>query len=232
MRGALLGPAFDQHAVATWLSGLGVPHTVVSDDDELHDTVAASLAAGEVVGWFSGAMEFGPRALGNRSILADPRDPAMVARLNRLTKGREGFRPFAPSVLAEEAASWFETDVPMPYMLFTAQVRGFEPPANGPDGSSFADRLAGTRSPIPACTHVDGSARVQTVDRHTNPVFHGLLVAFQRRTGCPVLLNTSFNRADEPIVCTPQDAFRTFLDAGLDTLAIEGVIVRRKEVPE
>ena len=194
--------------------------------------MAAALAAGRTVGWFSGAMEFGPRALGHRSILADPRDPAAVARINAGVKERESFRPFAPAVLAEEAASWFVLDRPSPYMLVTAEVHPDRRSAAAvtevtgvTSHATMAERLGATRSEIPACTHVDGSARVQTVDADTNPDFHRLLSAFFDETGCPVLLNTSFNRAGEPIVRSPADAHRCFLAAGLDLLVLEGCII-------
>ena len=226
MAGAYLGPRYDRDEISSWLEGLGVPHQRL-EEDELLPFVADELAGGAVVGWFRGRAEFGPRALGHRSILADPRDPRVVERLNRAVKGREGFRPFAPAVLAERASEWFELSQPSPYMLFTAQVvasRRTDPeePADG----SFAARLAAVRSEIPACTHVDGSARVQTVDGRTDPTFHALLGAFEERTGCPVLLNTSFNRAGEPMVLTPADAFRCHVAAGLDLLVLEDCVVR------
>jgi carbamoyltransferase len=173
-------------------------------------------------------MEFGPRALGHRSILADPRDPAMVQRINSLVKGREGFRPFAPAVLAGDAHDWFELDRPSPYMLFTVPVRSAGPVVDqDPAAGTFAERLGSVRSDLPACTHVDGSARVQTVDPVQSPVLAGLLAEFGRRTGCPVLLNTSFNRADEPVVRTPADALRCAAAAGLDLLVLERCLVDR-----
>jgi len=179
---------------------------------DLLDDVARRLAGGDVVGWFQGRMEFGPRALGNRSILADPRDPAMRERVNALVKKREGFRPFAPAVLAHRAGEHFEVDHDMPFMLETCQVR----------------------SPVdlPAITHVDGSARVQTVDPATNPRFHRLLEAFESQTGCPVLLNTSLNLRGEPIVCTPVDALVCFIRSGLDVLVLEDVVIERAGLPD
>lgn len=208
MRGAALGPAFSSGEVVAWLRSAGVDHRVVAATEERCALVADRLADGAIVGWFEGPMEFGPRALGRRSILADPRSPTVQLDLNRRVKGREEFRPFAPAVQWERAPEWFELDRPSPYMLFTFDVLG----AGDPDA-------------VPACTHVDGSARVQTVHRELTPAFHELLRAFDERTGCPVLLNTSFNVAGEPIVCTPEDALRVATDAGLDLLVLEDVLV-------
>jgi carbamoyltransferase len=213
LRHVSLGPAFPVDEIARWL----VPAAPdVLDfrgrEDELLDEVAARLEAGEAVGWFHGRMEFGPRALGNRSIVADPRDPSMRDRINALVKKREAFRPFAPAVLAERAAGHFDLDHEAPFMLETCPVR----------------------SPLelPAVTHVDGSARVQTVEREANPRFHRLLEAFERRTGCPVLLNTSFNLRGEPIVCTPEDALICFLRSGLDCLVLEDLVLDRSALPD
>ena len=228
MSGAALGPAFDHDEVAKWLSASGVEFDVVPDTAARAASVAAALDGGAVVGWFEGPMEFGPRALGHRSILADPRDASMVQRINALVKGREGFRPFAPAVLSSDAPTWFEMDRPSPYMLFTVPVRSASPssPDSSPD-SSFVDRLGAVRSDLPACTHVDGSARVQTVDPERSPAFAQLIEEFGRRTGCSVLLNTSFNRADEPVVRTPADALRCAALAGLDLLVLERCLVSR-----
>ncbi|MEZ5138974.1 MAG: carbamoyltransferase N-terminal domain-containing protein [Acidimicrobiales bacterium] len=231
MAGAALGPSYDRGAVRAWLDDIGIAHRA-PEPDALVAEVARRLASGEVVGWFDGPMEFGPRALGHRSILADPRDRAMVQRVNLLVKGREGFRPFAPAVLASEAARWFDVDRPLPYMLFTAAVRDAvleEEPDEIVGHDDLARRLGRTRSAIPACTHVDGSARVQTVHPELTPRFAALLEAFEAETGCPVLLNTSFNRKDEPIVCTPADALRCFEAVDLDLLVIEGCLVERAD---
>jgi carbamoyltransferase len=179
-------------------------HTLVDD-------VAGRLARGEVVGWFFGPMEFGPRALGARSILADPRHPHMRDRINALVKKREAFRPFAPAVLAERARDHFDLDHASPFMLETCQVR--------------------SQLDLPAITHVDGSARPQTVTEANSPVFHALLRAFERLTGCPILLNTSFNLRGEPIVCTPIDALVCFVRSDLDCLVLEDTIVDRRNVP-
>lgn len=225
MAGAFLGPAFETEEIARWLTDLHVPFHRCDTLAEAASIAAGHLAEGAVVGWFQGRMEFGPRALGHRSILADPRDPGVVARLNLAIKGREGFRPFAPAVLAERATDWFELEEPSPYMLFTAPVASWHPgEAPTSAGIGFGDRLASVRSALPACTHVDGSARVQTVDGD-NPELRAVLEAFEARTGCPVLVNTSFNRAGEPIVRTPADALRCFDGAGLDLLVLERCIV-------
>lgn len=229
MNGAFLGPSFTNGAVQQWLDGAGVRHEVV-DDDELFDLVAGEISCGATVGWFRGRAEFGPRALGHRSILADPRDPSMVRELNMAVKGREGFRPFAPAVLAERVGEWFDDDRPSPYMLFTVKVREDRRVVPESTGDGFGERLAAVRSEIPACTHLDHSARVQTVDRHTNPDFHRLLSAFERQTGCPVLINTSFNRAGEPVVCSPADALRCFASTALDLLVVENCVVRRSDL--
>jgi len=201
MQGAYLGPSFSNGELQRRLTGAGANYQVLSDG-ELCEECAAALIEGKVLGWFQGRMEFGPRALGTRSILADPRSPAMQATLNAKIKYRESFRPFGPSVLSEHASEWFELDGDSPYMLLTVPVH------------------ASKRPQIPAVTHVDGSARIQTVHEDTNPLYHRLLQAFFERTGCPLLVNTSFNVRGEPIVCTPEDAFRCFMGTGLDTLAI------------
>jgi carbamoyltransferase len=178
------------------------------------EATVEALSQGKVVGWFQGRMEFGPRALGGRSILADARLPGMQAKLNEAVKMREPFRPFAPAVPVEVAGEWFEMDRASPYMLVTVPLK------------------AARRTPavaIPAVTHVDYSARVQTVDREVNPRFHALLTEFGRRTGCPVLVNTSFNVRGEPVVCTPEDAFRCFLGTGLDVLVVEDCVLYKEQ---
>lgn len=230
MAGALLGPAFDDGAAFAALA----PHHAASrllSDDALFAAIARDLAGGRIVGWFQGRMEFGPRALGNRSILADPRSPGMQRLLNLKIKYREGFRPFAPAVLAADAARYFEIDRPSPYMLLVAPVqkerlRTLDPADTARRGF---DQLAVARSDIPAVTHVDGSARVQTVDPDTNPRFHRLLVAFRDATGCPVLVNTSFNTSDEPIVCTPEDAYRCFMESEIDVLVLGNRVLYKDE---
>lgn len=224
MAGAALGPAPTADDVDHTVAGCDAPVLRFARSDELVEAVADHLSAGAIVGWFEGRMEFGPRALGHRSILADPRSATVHADLNRRVKGRESFRPFAPAVLWEEAASWFEIDRPSRFMSFTFQMSPERLlPVDEP--TDLADRAIVPRSEIPACTHVDGSARVQTVHADTHPIFHALLAAFHRRTGCPVLLNTSFNRAGEPIVQSPQEALECARSAGLDLLVIGSALI-------
>jgi len=229
MAGGFLGPWFDRDEIEAWLAAEGIGHLAVADDEERCARVAERIRDGAVVGWCCGRMEFGPRALGHRSILADPRSPDVQGRVNRLVKERATFRPFAPAVLADRAGEWFDLAGPSPYMLLTAQVRAERRREVGPadDPDDLEAIVAQCRSEIPAVTHVDGSARVQTVDVATNPEFSRLLGAFDRLTGCPVLLNTSFNARDEPIVCTPDDAYRTFRRIGLDLLVLEHCLVER-----
>jgi carbamoyltransferase len=192
--------------------------------------VVDALTAEQAVGWFQGRMEFGPRALGNRSILGDPRSPTMQKTLNLKVKYRESFRPFAPSVLVEDVAEWFELDRESPYMLQVAGVRSSHRRDITEDEKSLfgIDRLNVPRSDIPAVTHVDYSARIQTVNRETNPRYHALLSGFKARTGCPVLVNTSFNVRGEPIVCTPEDAFRCFMGTEIEVLAVGNCLLRKE----
>lgn len=225
MAGSQLGPWFDGEQISGWLSDEGVEHRRLEDVDELSRAVASRLADGAIVGWFRGRMEFGPRALGHRSILADPRSPDVHREVNVRVKGRESFRPFAPAVLWEQTAEWFELDRPSPYMLLTCRVAEHRLVPVDREPESFEARASTVRSQIPACTHVDGSARVQTVHPGSSPDFHRLLSAFFERTGCPVLLNTSFNRAGDPIVCTPQDALDTARSTGLDLLVLENCLI-------
>lgn len=229
MRGAFLGPAFSMGEVEADLRSAGLTYERL-DDAALFSETAADLAAGLAIGWFQGRMEFGPRALGARSILADPRSPDMQRRLNEKIKFRESFRPFAPAVLREDVAEWFDLDVDNPYMLVVADV--LEKHRRHPRAE--LEGLAKLREPhsdIPAVTHVDYSARVQSVDAGRNPRFHALISAFKERTGCGVLINTSFNIRGEPIVCTPTDAIRCFLGTKLDRLVIENFIVRKDDQP-
>ena len=222
MSGAFLGPAFTDDEIRRWLDREKIAYTSIPTTDERDHLVADRLAHGAIVGWFQGRMEFGPRALGHRSILADPRSPDVQGRINRLVKERAPFRPFAPAVLAHRADEWFDAPRPAPYMTFTAPVKRSRrvPVPDTAESTAPEIRVAGVRSDIPAVTHVDHSARIQTVEDRHNPEFAGLLEAFSERTGCPVLLNTSLNARDEPIVCTPEDAYRTFQRTGLDLLAI------------
>ena len=225
MRGAALGPSFGTDEIVRMLSAEGIDHVVISDESERTTEVARRIADGAIVGWFAGPMEFGPRALGHRSILADPRSATVRSDVNLRVKGRESFRPFAPAVMWEHAAEWFDLDRPSPYMLFVHQVQESKQQHVSEEPSGFEARLTIDRSEIAACTHIDGSARVQTVHPETNPLFHRLLDAFRQQTGCPVLLNTSFNVAGEPIVCTPIDALRTARAAHLDLLDLEDCVI-------
>jgi carbamoyltransferase len=226
MSGAYLGPSYGEDDIRRRLTAEGARFEVVDDEPVLLDRTAQALADGRAVGWFQGRMEFGPRALGNRSILADPRNREMQRTLNLKVKYRESFRPFAPAVLAEDVSDWFELDRPSPYMLLVADVaqrRRTEP--NGADHLDGLDKLKVIRSEIPAVTHVDYSARVQTVHRETNPRFHALLSAFKAKTGCPVLVNTSFNVRGEPIACSPEDAFRCLMGTEIEMLVVGNCIL-------
>ncbi len=227
MSGAYLGPAWSDDEVQRWLEEQGLPHERLARP-EIYDRVAALLAGQAVVGWMQGRMEFGPRALGNRSILADPRNPAMQRDLNLKIKFRESFRPFAPAVRAERAGEYFDLDCPSPYMLLVAPLkhRPVNPSAAG-SGLQGLDRLRAVQSPLPAIAHVDYSARVQSVDRRTNKEFSDLIAAFERRTGVPILVNTSFNVRGEPIVCSPVDAYRCFMGTAMDYLVIGNCLLGR-----
>jgi carbamoyltransferase len=222
MHGAYLGPAYAAEDVARRLQHSGARYSILAEQD-LIDAAARALAAGKAVGWFQGRMEFGPRALGARSILGDPRSPTMQKTLNLKVKYRESFRPFAPSILRQDLADWFECDVDSPYMLLVAQVKeSLRRPMSAAEQGLFGiDKLNVPRSNIPAVTHVDYSARIQTVHEATNPRFHALISRFKALTGCPVLVNTSFNVRGEPIVNTPEDAFRCFMGSEIDELYIE-----------
>ncbi|HTZ35701.1 MAG TPA: carbamoyltransferase, partial [Stellaceae bacterium] len=233
MSGAYLGPAFDDDTIAERLTAAGARFERVSDDALISGT-ADALADGQAVGWFQGRMEFGPRALGNRSILGDPRSPIMQKTLNLKVKYRESFRPFAPSVLREDVAEWFDLDRDSPYMLLVASVAREHCREMSPDEQQLfgIDKLNVARSAIPAVTHVDYSARIQTVHRESNPRYHELIRRFKAKTGCPVLVNTSFNVRGEPIVATPEDAFRCFMGTELDLLAIGNCVLRKADQPE
>ena len=229
MQGSYLGPAFPQAEIESRLGSIGARYETL-DDDALLARSAAMLAEGKALGWFQGRMEFGPRALGGRSILGDPRSPTMQAALNLKVKYRESFRPFAPSVLREDVADWFELDEDSPYMLLVANVaagRRLAPPP-GAEHLFGIEKLNVPRSQIPAVTHVDYSARIQTVHAATNPRYHALLTKFKALTGCPVLVNTSFNVRGEPIVGTPEDAFRCLMGTEIDALAIGNCLLRKE----
>ena len=230
MSGAYLGPAFAQNDIENRLKAAGA-HFSVREDGAVVDGAAQALAAGQAVGWFQGRMEFGPRALGARSILGDPRSPTMQKTLNLKVKYRESFRPFAPAVLREDVANWFDLDADSPYMLLVAPVKEAHQRAMNEDERALfgIDKLNVPRSDIPAVTHVDYSARVQTVHADTNARFHALISRFKALTGCPVLVNTSFNVRGEPIVCTPEDAFRCFMGTEIDMLAVGNCILRKDD---
>jgi carbamoyltransferase len=220
MQGAYLGPAYSQQEIEERLARVGARARRLADDELIRQTVDA-LVDGKAVGWFQGRMEFGARALGARSILADARSASMQSVLNLKVKYRESFRPFAPSVLREDVGDWFELDGDRPYMLMVADVKRQHRREMSADEQTLfgIDKLNIPRSSIPAVTHVDYSARIQTVHRETHPRYHALLSAFKARTGCPVIVNTSFNVRGEPIVCTPEEAFRCFMGTELDVLA-------------
>ncbi len=228
MKGSYLGPSFSQAEIERRLAAAGADFETLSDEATIAET-ARALAEGKAVGWFQGRMEFGPRALGGRSILGDPRSETMQKTLNLKVKYRESFRPFAPSVLRENVSDWFEMDCDSPYMLLVADVQpSLRRQMSEEESALFGiDKLNIKRSDIPAVTHVDYSARVQTVHAETNPRYHALIKAFGDLTGCPVLVNTSFNIRGEPIVCTPEDAFRCFMGTELDLLVCGSCIVRK-----
>src|SRR5262249_46464350 len=236
-RGSFLGPRFSSDAVGRFLNSTGVKYQRFSDEAELLEHVAQLLAEEKIIGWLHGRMEFGPRALGGRSIIGDPRSSKMQATMNLKIKFRESFRPFAPCVMEEHAADWFEleTGQESPYMLLVAPVlekHRVPIPADQlrvmKNDSDLRHRVNVVRSTVPAITHVDYSARVQTVDKARNPRFHRLMKTFHRLTGCPILVNTSFNVRGEPIVCTPQDAYRCFLATDMDALVLEDLVLHKK----
>ena len=230
MRGSYLGPSFEQADIECRLKAAGARFSVLSDT-ELFDISARILSEGKALGWFQGRMEFGPRALGGRSIIGDPRSPLMQKTLNLKVKYRESFRPFAPSVLREDLADWFELDSDSPYMLLVADVkREHRRQMTEAEHALFGiDKLNVPRSSIPAVTHVDYSARIQTVSAATNPRYHSLISRFKDLTGCPVVVNTSFNVRGEPIVCTPEDAFRCFMGSEIDVLAVGNCLLLKEE---
>ena len=228
MRGSYLGPSYGQEEIEAALDGVGAVYETL-DEAAMIAATADAIADGQAVGWFQGRMEFGPRALGGRSILGDPRSPSMQKLLNLKVKYRESFRPFAPAVLREDVADWFEIDCDSPYMLLVAPVRESRRRAMTAEEEALfgIEKLNVARSEIPAITHVDYSARIQTVHQETNPRFHALLEAFKARTGCPVIVNTSFNVRGEPIVCTPEDAFHCFMGTEIELLVIGDCLLRK-----
>jgi carbamoyltransferase len=231
MQGSFLGPEFSQDEIKSSLEAAGAVFSISRDQSDLYRRTCDALEAGHAVGWFQGRMEFGPRALGGRSILGDPRNPEMQKRLNLKIKYRESFRPFAPSVLREDVADYFELEGDSPYMLLVADVKHSRRRRMTTQEEALfgIDKLNVVRSDIPAVTHVDYSARVQTVHAETNPRYHGLLSTFKERTGCSVLVNTSFNVRGEPIVCTPEDAFGCFMGTGMETLVAGDCILHKKD---
>ena len=230
MHGCYLGPEFCTHSIRVVLDNFGAVYKEL-DEEALLETVANALANENIVGWFQGRMEFGPRALGNRSILADPRSPGMQRLLNLKIKYREGFRPFAPAILRESLSEYFDLDCDSPYMLLVAPVSDSHrlPLTDDDKQRRGLDKLHVVRSDIPAVTHVDYSARIQTVHSDTNPRFYNLLKTFKRYTGCGVLVNTSFNVRDEPIVRTPEDAYRCFMATEMDVLILGDILLFKEE---
>ena len=230
MKGALLGPEYNQEEIENSLLKCGAKFKVLDDDSIIKATTKA-LVEGRAIGWFQGRMEFGPRALGARSIIADPRSEKMQKTLNLKVKYRESFRPFAPSVLREDLNEWFDSDYDSPYMLLVCDVKkNIRDDLNEKEKKLFGiDKLNIKRSKIPAVTHIDYSARVQTVHRDTNPKYHSLISSFKKTTGCPVIVNTSFNVRGEPIVCTPTDAFKCFMGTQLDTLVVGNCLLIKED---
>jgi carbamoyltransferase len=231
MEGSYLGPRFTSGEIKKFLEERKAPYQELPDP-ELFPRLADLLAAGNVIGWFNGRMEFGPRALGGRSIIGDPRNQQMQSQMNLKIKYRESFRPFAPAIKAEKVSDWFAFSGRSPYMLLVAPVAEDKRTADeGAQNLSGLDKLKFPRSLIPAVTHVDYSARIQTVHRETNPRFYALIDHFDQRTGCPVLINTSFNVRGEPIVCTPEDAYRCFMRTEMDYLVLENILLAKGDQP-
>lgn len=231
-KGSYLGPAWSPDSIGKWLDREGYPHEKLEDED-LFRRVARAIADQKVVGWYGGRMEFGPRALGNRSILGDPRSPAMQRTMNLKIKYREGFRPFAPSVILEDAGEYFDIEGASPYMLLTVPVRReiLRELTDEEKNLTGLDMLKVPRSRLPAITHVNNSARIQTVSFRDNPRYYRLLQEFRELTGCPVVINTSFNVRGEPIVCTPRDAYLCFMRTEMDVLALENCLLLKENQP-
>lgn len=228
MMGAFLGPSYTQADIEYRLKAAGGVFEVKTEKAMIA-AASGALVDGQAVGWFQGRMEFGPRALGCRSILGDPRSPKMQSVLNLKVKYRESFRPFAPSVLREDVSDWFELDCDSPYMLLVADVQDRRRRAMTPDEEALfgIEKLNVPRSEIPAVTHVDYSARIQTVHKDTNPLYHSLITAFKKKTGCPLVVNTSFNVRGEPLVCTPEDAFRCFMGTDIELLVVGNCVLHK-----
>ena len=229
MNGTYLGPEFTNKEIIQYLKEINANfHT--QNDSELFELIAEELDKGSVIGWFNGSMEFGPRALGARSIIGDPRNPDMQSKMNLKIKFRESFRPFAPSVIEEDASNIFEISTKSPYMLLVALVKKkfLKKITESQKKISGIEKLNIPRSSIPAITHVDNSARVQTVRKETNPRYHELIASFKKKTGCPLIINTSFNVRGEPIVNTPTDAFKCFMGTDLDVLVIGNCFLKKE----
>jgi carbamoyltransferase len=230
MRGSYLGPAFQDDEIEAFLRQRNIPYSKL-DDAHFFDRIADDLASGKVVAWFQGRMEFGPRALGARSIIGDARNPKMQATMNLKIKFRESFRPFAPSVLREKVSDYFEMDTDSPYMLLVANVQAKRCiPMTAKDQALWGIALLNVpRSDIPAVTHIDYSARVQTIHEETNPRYHRVVKAFEAKTGCAAIVNTSYNVRGEPIVCTPEDAYRCFMRTEMDVLAMGNYVIDKAQ---
>jgi carbamoyltransferase len=234
MHGAYLGPSFSDREIERVLGNYGAVSSYYDNFDELATLVATRLADGKAIGWFQGRMEYGPRALGNRSILGDPRSPEMQKKLNLKIKYREGFRPFAPSVLEEDIQTYFDLDRPSPYMLLVAPVRAEKriPVPSDYHEKGLYERLYFLRSDIPSITHIDYSARIQSVSKEVNPRYWQLIREFKMLTGYGVIVNTSFNVRGEPIVCTPQDAYRCFMRTEMDYLVMGNYMLDKRDQPK
>jgi carbamoyltransferase len=232
MKGSYLGPRHNEDEIEQFLKSKELPYKKYSRA-ELPDLIAGLLASGNIIGVHQGRMEFGPRALGGRSIIGDPRSPQMQAAMNLKIKYRESFRPFAPSVLREQVGDWFELDADSPYMLLVADVVGSRrrKMTAAEEALWGIEKLNVQRSEIPAVTHVDYSARIQTVRREENPLYWEIIEAFGKKTGCPVVVNTSFNVRGEPIVCSPEDSYRCFMRTEMDFLMLETCVLDKKEQP-
>jgi carbamoyltransferase len=227
---SFLGPDYSDDHIESFLKKEGMAYTKLAPGD-IPEVVSDLIAQGKVIGWFQGRMEFGPRALGARSIIGDSRNPDMQTRMNLKIKYRESFRPFAPAVLSDKASEWFDLEVESPYMLLVAPVREDKriKPDSGSSGLSGFEKLKARRSAIPAVTHVDYSARVQTVNRQDNPLYYDLINCFYKKTNCPVVINTSFNVRGEPLVLTPEDAVRCFMRTQMDHLVLGSFLLNKEE---
>ena len=238
MRRSFLGPSFSDEVIKEFIDEENAPCHLYEDESELLEVVASAISEGKIIGWFQGRMEFGPRALGGRSIIGDARNENMQSKMNLSIKFRESFRPFAPSVLEEEAARLFELDSPSPYMLLVAPVKDeIRRDLNAEEieemqNPDLLKRVRIGRSSLPAITHVDYSARVQTVNEKQNGRYYRLIKAFHEKTGSPVIVNTSFNIRGEPIVCSPEDAYRCFISTDMDMLVLENHVLKKHEQPE